>query len=1065
MATDVERLVLQLSADVKSMERGLQRARRQTDLATKAIEDRFAQMSRRVGATGEGMANNLRSAIAGIGVAVAVREVQQYADAWTSARNRLAAAGVASRDLAATQAQLVQLALQTRSDLTQTVNLYSRLVLATQDLGVSQERILGVTRTLNQAFIAGGSTTAEQASAITQLTQAFQSGVLRGEELNSVLESAPAIARAIATEFGVGVGELKRLGEAGELVVGRVFGAIEKAAPTIAGQFGSTVTTIADAFTNLRTAAIEYFGTVDQNLGVSQKLAGLIQQIANNLDLLGYAAIAAAATLGARGLPAAMGATIDRFREAIQVFGKTGEALRERTRQMQELARAEASELEVAKTRVGVANAELARTFNKLKSTRTLVQYYEELKDAERELERSTTALDEANRAAGAGEKPRMLALQSQTLATHRLQEAQSRLRRLQDATPTGLRAVLAAQEDLTQAQRDAELAAQRLEKTQGNLAQAHRASSRAAALFQATLASIGGLLAGTAGSIALFAALTFALKAIDDAFVTSAEAIENAESALEGYRSATQAIEDDTARLTAANDALRQAIETQGPAAQDVARLEVAAINQRIAANQKLQGLYKDQARIALADARAAQAREKAGQDARIAGISGRVPLGDLSKVTSQGTSGVVDLAIKEARRAVDAGEQISSEQRKLLEILTKQAATEARIRELTDVVEGRGQSDSATTAPAAVISSTTSAGSRAQASALREYRTELEAFNSTLKEVVDSKESDAVKSRAAVQALIDYARATDDVAAAFAQIPAVADILNPADAALLNSELTKMARESIVQVGTAFQDLEEQLVQRIEAIAQARRNAIAAGIGDLAQFEAAAEEAFRTFEEGMADLTDVPNPFADAIEIDQELPEFEIIGEEFRQTMRQALSDALRQGITTNDWGDALRSVVANAVAKGFEDAINKFSDFLVDILLGNGQQKGILSGAGSALASVFGGGRATGGPALPGHAYKINEQGRGEFLYMGRNAGQVLTAAQINSLSAGGGRGGGDVTINAPLVVQGDLADSTLRKVQQMMSDNNRLIASQIPGAIDARIADSRMRRRYA
>jgi hypothetical protein len=93
---------------------------------------------------------------------------------------------------------VTEVALRTHSALEDTGVLFSRIAQAGRDAGLSAEKAslqsLGLTETINQAVQIGGSSAEASSAAITQLIQGLQSGVLRGEEFNSVMEQAPRLA-------------------------------------------------------------------------------------------------------------------------------------------------------------------------------------------------------------------------------------------------------------------------------------------------------------------------------------------------------------------------------------------------------------------------------------------------------------------------------------------------------------------------------------------------------------------------------------------------------------------------------------------------------------------------------------------------------------------------------------------------------------------------------------------------------------------------------------------------------------------------------------------------------
>lgn len=294
MATDVERLVVQLSADVKKYENALNRAMGVTNRQTKAIESRFAKMNKNISAS---FANTLRTGAAIAGGAFSTTEIMQYADAWTRAGNMIAAAaqsaGVQTRSLE----DLRKGADEARTSLETYTDLYARLIRSASGVAKSEEEIALATSLVSKAMKAGGASTQEQAASILQLGQALGSGVLQGDELRSLRENAPIVAKAIADEFGVTVAGLKKLGEQGKLTSDRVFRAIINAQKPIEAQFAKTNATIGDGFTLLKNSITQYIGQTADAYGVTQTLNTILAALAGNISSVAAAAAAAGVTL------------------------------------------------------------------------------------------------------------------------------------------------------------------------------------------------------------------------------------------------------------------------------------------------------------------------------------------------------------------------------------------------------------------------------------------------------------------------------------------------------------------------------------------------------------------------------------------------------------------------------------------------------------------------------------------------------------------------------------------------------------------------------------------------
>ena len=210
----------------------------------------------------------------------AIGAVREYADAWTMMTNRLKSAGLTSGQTAIAQQKIVDIASRSRSSLAEVGNLYARIAFSTETLGTSQADVAKITETLSKAFKLSGKTALEAQSAVTQFTQALASGVLQGDELRSLRENAPEVARAIADAFGVSVGELKKLGAEGQLTADKIVPAILNASAKIEERFLQTRSTFEDYgiaisnFFQTSVASIQdfVFGT-QQAVAAMQKVA------------------------------------------------------------------------------------------------------------------------------------------------------------------------------------------------------------------------------------------------------------------------------------------------------------------------------------------------------------------------------------------------------------------------------------------------------------------------------------------------------------------------------------------------------------------------------------------------------------------------------------------------------------------------------------------------------------------------------------------------------------------------------------------------------------------------
>lgn len=180
-------------------------------------------------------------------------------------------------------------ATRTSSAVEATGELFTRIAQAGQALGVSQAQALRLTETINQAVQLSGASAESSNAAITQLIQGLQSGVLRGDEFNSVMEQAPRLAKALADGLGVTTGELRKMAEAGSLTADTVIKALQGQSAALQQEFGTLPQTVGRAIQNLSTEWTRYVGEVDKAHGISAAAAQVIQGLATHLDAVGRA--------------------------------------------------------------------------------------------------------------------------------------------------------------------------------------------------------------------------------------------------------------------------------------------------------------------------------------------------------------------------------------------------------------------------------------------------------------------------------------------------------------------------------------------------------------------------------------------------------------------------------------------------------------------------------------------------------------------------------------------------------------------------------------------------------
>jgi tape measure domain-containing protein len=230
------------------------------------------------------------------------RELIRFADTATQVRSRLNALSSSTQELAKHQATVYNLAQITRSELNATSQLYATLTRSGGDLGLQQAEIARITETVNKSFAITGTDAPTASGAIRQLSQALQSGVLRGDEFNTMAEAAPVLLNALAQSLGKPRSELRALAEDGKLTADKLTAAFSdpKITAGIDAQFAKITPTVEQRLTQLSNAAIVAIGKFDEATGTTQGLGAAIGFLANNMDTLIPIAASLAVLVGTR---------------------------------------------------------------------------------------------------------------------------------------------------------------------------------------------------------------------------------------------------------------------------------------------------------------------------------------------------------------------------------------------------------------------------------------------------------------------------------------------------------------------------------------------------------------------------------------------------------------------------------------------------------------------------------------------------------------------------------------------------------------------------------------------
>ncbi|HHY2856064.1 TPA: tape measure protein, partial [Enterobacter hormaechei subsp. oharae] len=294
--------LLRADKQVRDVTDGMEGGFKRADKAASSLTSSFGSLSR--------VATSLMAILS-------VQQVSQYADAWTTLNNKLANALRPSEQLVDVTERVFNITQQTRSSLDATATLYARLERGTRQYNTSAEDLAKLTTIINQGFVVSGATAQEAENAIIQLSQGIASGVLRGEEFNSVAEQGSRLMVALADSMGVGIGELRQMAAAGKLTTDVVVNGLLSQGVTIGNEFANTTTTISQALQVAGNNITKFFG---ENSTVKTGTAifnDAVISVSENIGALSAILTGVAAVMGSRYVGALTMATAAKVKAAV----------------------------------------------------------------------------------------------------------------------------------------------------------------------------------------------------------------------------------------------------------------------------------------------------------------------------------------------------------------------------------------------------------------------------------------------------------------------------------------------------------------------------------------------------------------------------------------------------------------------------------------------------------------------------------------------------------------------------------------------------------------------------
>ena len=261
---------------VREMEENYRRAAQQEQQVTRNIRQ-STQAEQQLNASIRGgndalddMVGKAKNLAATIGASVGLKKLIELSDQMTSTTARLNFIVDDGGSVEALEAKIMASAQRSRAAYLDTASAIASMGANAGAAFTSNDELIAFMEQVNKQFVIGGASAQGQAAAMLQLTQAMAAGALRGEELNSILENAPGIARAIEQYMGIAEGSIKQYAQEGQVTAEVVKNALFSVADETNAKFESMPMTWAQIWTNMQNRALQ---TLDPVLNKLNKLA------------------------------------------------------------------------------------------------------------------------------------------------------------------------------------------------------------------------------------------------------------------------------------------------------------------------------------------------------------------------------------------------------------------------------------------------------------------------------------------------------------------------------------------------------------------------------------------------------------------------------------------------------------------------------------------------------------------------------------------------------------------------------------------------------------------------
>lgn len=228
-------------------------------------QQRFNRSIRDGSSAADGLWQKMKGIAATVGGMIGLKQALGTSDQLTQTNARLNNALIKFDDggsIKELEAKVMASAQRSRAYYMDTAAAVAKFGTNARDAFTNMDEVIAFSELVNKSFVIGGAGAQEQSAAMLQLTQAMASGVLRGEELNSIFENAPGIIQSIAKYLDVPIGQIRTMASEGQITADIVKNAMFEAADDIENKFSNMPKTWGQIWTGMKNKALSIFAPI-----------------------------------------------------------------------------------------------------------------------------------------------------------------------------------------------------------------------------------------------------------------------------------------------------------------------------------------------------------------------------------------------------------------------------------------------------------------------------------------------------------------------------------------------------------------------------------------------------------------------------------------------------------------------------------------------------------------------------------------------------------------------------------------------------------------------------------